>query len=184
MATVTLRLAPRRAHVRIARLVAVAMARRSGVSEETLDEIRLAVGEACGRAVQLHERYGLADLVVLTMVDGDRFEIAVQDQAPAKPEADGAAAGGPGPTAGLDASPDAGAEGDGPAAPAPGRRQPEQDWEEPLDAGLGLTLLNALVDDITIETNVPGHGTTVRMSWPIEAPPPDDPDLLATNMAT
>jgi len=31
---------------------------------------------------------------------------------------------------------------------------------------------------------LPGHGTTVRMSWPTEASPPDDPDLLATNMAT
>jgi len=65
MPTVTLRLTPQRAHVRTARLVAAAMARRSGVAEELLDEIRLAVGEACGRAVQLHERYGISDPVVV-----------------------------------------------------------------------------------------------------------------------
>ena len=38
-------------HVRTARLVAVAVARRAGVDEALLDEIRLAVGEACARAV-------------------------------------------------------------------------------------------------------------------------------------
>ena len=39
------------AHVRTARLVAVAVARRAGVDEDVLDEVRLAVGEACSRAV-------------------------------------------------------------------------------------------------------------------------------------
>jgi anti-sigma regulatory factor (Ser/Thr protein kinase) len=163
MATVTLRLAPQRAHVRTARLVAVAMARRSGVSDEVLDEVRLAVGEACARAVQLHERHGVVDPVVVTMADDDRFEIVVRDQAPLK--------------AAVEDGGDA-----GPAAiPAPW--QASQDWEEPLDAGLGLALLDALVDDISVDHSPPGQGTTVRMSWPIEARPPDDPDLLATNTA-
>ena len=40
------------AHVRTARLVATAVARRSGVAESLLDEVRLAVGEACSRAVE------------------------------------------------------------------------------------------------------------------------------------
>jgi serine/threonine-protein kinase RsbW len=42
--TVTLRLPPNAAHVRTARLIAAAMARRSGVGEDVLDEVRLAVG--------------------------------------------------------------------------------------------------------------------------------------------
>lgn len=163
MATVTLRLSPQRAHVRTARLVAVAMARRSGVSEEILDEIRLAVGEACGRAVQLHERYGVVDPVAVAMTDDDRFEVVVQDQAPLKPADDG---------------------GDVGLATIPTQRQASQDWEEPLDAGLGLALLAALVDDISVDSGPPGQGSTVRMSWPIEARPPDDPDLLASNTAT
>ena len=50
--TVTLRLPPHAAHVRTARLIAAAMARRSGVGEDVLDEVRLAVGEACARAVR------------------------------------------------------------------------------------------------------------------------------------
>ncbi len=40
-------------HVRTARLVAVAVARRVGLDDDRLDEVRLAVGEACGRAVRL-----------------------------------------------------------------------------------------------------------------------------------
>src|SRR6266542_98683 len=83
MATVTLRLTPQRAHVRTARLVAAAMARRSGVPEELLDEVRLAVGEACSRAVQLHERYGVTDPVEVILMDDDRFEVVVRDVAPA-----------------------------------------------------------------------------------------------------
>ena len=54
MATVDVSFTPLPAHVRTARLVALAMARRVGVAEETLDEVRLAVGEACSRAVGVH----------------------------------------------------------------------------------------------------------------------------------
>nr|WP_246314964.1 ATP-binding protein [Kineococcus aurantiacus] len=38
-------------HVRTARLVAVSVARRAGFGEDQLDEIRIAIGEACARAV-------------------------------------------------------------------------------------------------------------------------------------
>ena len=51
MATVELRFSALPAHVRTARLVAAAVARRAGVDEAVLDEVRLAVGEACSRAV-------------------------------------------------------------------------------------------------------------------------------------
>ena len=51
MATVEMTFTPLPAHVRTARLVATAVARRSGVPEALLDEVRLAVGEACSRAV-------------------------------------------------------------------------------------------------------------------------------------
>ena len=45
MATVELRFSALPAHVRTARLVAAAVARRSGVDEAVLDEVRLAVGD-------------------------------------------------------------------------------------------------------------------------------------------
>lgn len=83
MATVRLRASPTPAHVRTARLVATALARRAGVVEPVLDEIRVAVGEACSRAVALHERHGLADPVLVELEDEPRFIVRVTDAAPA-----------------------------------------------------------------------------------------------------
>ena len=57
MATVEVTFTPLPVHVRTARLVATAVARRSGVAESLLDEVRLAVGEACSRAVEAHLRH-------------------------------------------------------------------------------------------------------------------------------
>ena len=51
MPTVALRFSPLAEHVRTARLVAVSVARRAGFGEDQLDEIRIAIGEACARAV-------------------------------------------------------------------------------------------------------------------------------------
>ena len=59
MAAATLSIPPSVEHVRTARLVAVAGARRAGLDEETVDEVRLAVGEAVARAVL---RHGAAEL--------------------------------------------------------------------------------------------------------------------------
>src|SRR5436190_21043473 len=81
MPTVRLSSSPAPAHVRTARLVGVAVARRAGVGEELLEEIRLAIGEACSRAVALHRSGGLADLIDVAMSDGDRFTVHVVDRA-------------------------------------------------------------------------------------------------------
>src|SRR5947209_15006946 len=68
------------AHVRTARLVATAVARRSGVSESLLDEVRLAVGEACSRAVEAHRLHCPAEPVRLALTDQPgRFEVQVTD---------------------------------------------------------------------------------------------------------
>ena len=68
------------AHVRTARLVATAVARRSGVDEALLDEVRLAVGEACSRAVEAHRLHCPAEPVRLALTDmAGRFEVEVTD---------------------------------------------------------------------------------------------------------
>ncbi|MGZ6825576.1 MAG: ATP-binding protein [Mycobacteriales bacterium] len=54
MATVELLLSPLPVHVRTARMVGVAVARRAGLDDDLLDELRLAIGEACSRAVGLN----------------------------------------------------------------------------------------------------------------------------------
>jgi anti-sigma regulatory factor (Ser/Thr protein kinase) len=83
MATVELRFSALPEHVRTARLVAAAVARRSGVDEAVLDEVRLAVGEACSRAVGLHQNGGItAPVKVLLVEEEKQFSIEVGDEAP------------------------------------------------------------------------------------------------------
>jgi serine/threonine-protein kinase RsbW len=78
MATVEVTFTPLPAHVRTARLVATAVARRSGVSESLMDEVRLAVGEACSRAVETHAAECPTELVRVALSDqAGRFEIEV-----------------------------------------------------------------------------------------------------------
>ena len=64
--TVALRFQAAPEHVRTARLVAVAVARRAGMDEVRLDEIRLAVGEVCARAVRRSLQSGKPGDVVVT----------------------------------------------------------------------------------------------------------------------
>jgi serine/threonine-protein kinase RsbW len=80
MATVDVSFTPLPAHVRTARLVATAVARRSGVPDSLLDEVRLAVGEACSRAVEAHQLHCPSVPVRIQLTrDDDRFEVTVTD---------------------------------------------------------------------------------------------------------
>ena len=81
MATVRLEFSPEPAHVRTVRLVGVAVARRAGVADDQLDEVRLAIGEACARAVARHQRLGIRDAVEVAFTDGDRYLVKVIDRA-------------------------------------------------------------------------------------------------------
>ncbi|HET6214981.1 MAG TPA: ATP-binding protein [Micromonosporaceae bacterium] len=141
MATVRLSFSPAPAHVRTARLVGVAVARRAGVAEELLDEVRLAIGEACSRAVALHQRYGLTDLVTVEMTDDPGYMVQVTDRAPAI-EAVRAL---PDTTAGV---------------------VPDGLSEEAVTAGMALALLTGLVDELRVRPAPEGPGTEVQMIWP------------------
>jgi anti-sigma regulatory factor (Ser/Thr protein kinase) len=137
-ATVELRFTALPAHVRTARLVAAAVARRSGVDEAALDEVRLAVGEACSRAVELHRRFCPVEPVLVTLSEhDDAFHVAVADRAPA-PTDEGDALAALTSAADLD--------------------------HDVLPAGVGLAVIGGLVDDVEVRTTP--DGTTVRMSWP------------------
>jgi serine/threonine-protein kinase RsbW len=188
MATVEMSFTPLPVHVRTARLVATAVARRSGVQEALLDEVRLAVGEACSRAVEAHRAHCPAEPVriELTGTDG-RFEVVVIDAADRDDEYEDGAAGpgsgnglsGPGnglpggglprdslagealPADGLpaDGVPAGGLAGGGP--PAEGR---PDDPEALLPQGLGLAVIAGLADDVKIIRTA--AGLSIRMSWP------------------
>ncbi len=161
MATVEMSFTPLPAHVRTARLVATAVARRSGVDEALLDEVRLAVGEACSRAVEAHQEHCPAEpvRVALTGTDG-RFEVVVTDTA--VPDA-GAATAGPGEEKG-------GAEAAGGERPAAGGEQSAaaaKTGRQAVPAELGLAVIEGLADDVKIARTK--AGLSIRMSWPSAA---------------
>jgi serine/threonine-protein kinase RsbW len=146
MATVEVTFTPLPAHVRTARLVATAVARRSGVDEALLDEVRLAVGEACSRAVEAHRRHCPAEPVRIEMTDqGERFVVVVSDHAPTAP---GAPAGANGRRAVQGRSVEVAHEEDG----------------EGIPAGFGLAVISGLADDVRVSST--SAGVSVRMSWP------------------
>jgi hypothetical protein len=163
MATVEMTFTPLPAHVRTARLVATAVARRSGVAEALLDEVRLAVGEACSRAVEVHQEYCPAEPVRVALTgSGERFEVVVtntagrgdgpegQDWPPYSPA--GVAAAAP-------------AAGDGGAASAPGpTAAPVTHLPPSMPAELGLAVIAGLADDVQVSRTE--SGLSIRMSWP------------------
>lgn len=80
MALVELLLPALPAHVRTARLVVVAAARRAGLEDELVDEVRLAVGEACARAVELEaEEPGAARVMIAVDEGPEGLSISVSD---------------------------------------------------------------------------------------------------------
>jgi serine/threonine-protein kinase RsbW len=189
MATVEVAFTPLPAHVRTARLVATAVARRSGVDEELLDEVRLAVGEACSRAVEAHRRHCPAEPIRIEMTDlGERFEVIVRDSVPAEPGGSTSANGagvtsaqsnGGGPTsapagagqpssgeAGLDAA-STGSSGASGGQAGPGGAADPASTAGPINTEItpfGLAVISGLADDVRISST--GSGVSVRMTWP------------------
>lgn len=96
MPAATLAIPPDTEHVRTARLVAVAAARRAGLAEEAIDDVRLAVGEVVAGLVRRRAAAGSRDDVELVLRDDGRtFSVEVADDvlgdpagAPPAPESD------------------------------------------------------------------------------------------------
>jgi hypothetical protein len=150
MATVEVTFTPLPVHVRTARLVATAVARRSGVAESLLDEVRLAVGEACSRAVEAHLRHCPGQPIRVALTDNDgQFEVVVTD---AVPDAEHGMPVGTVAANGSDAVPSAVPAGFG-------------DGEVPLRLpdGVELAVIAGLADDVRVAPA--GSGTSVTMSW-------------------
>ncbi|WP_156725606.1 ATP-binding protein [Streptomyces apocyni] len=139
MATVELRFSALPEHVRTARLVAAAVARRAGVDEAVLDEVRLAVGEACTRAVGLHQSHGVQAPVRVVLVEEEKqFSIEVGDEAPH-------------------------GKGTGGAVGQPSLALADEAEPEGEDA-MGLAVISGLVDDM--EVTADETGGLIKMSWP------------------
>lgn len=137
MGTVTIQLPPAPAYVRTARLVVAAMARRAGVEDVLMDEIRLAVGEACARAVHVQVLEGITTPITIEMSDDAGFAVTITDRATAV------------------------------AVSSPGRGGFPDRWgvREPAPI-VGLAILTAVVDDVQVTAATP-HGTRVHVRWPV-----------------
>lgn len=142
MPTVELSFSALPTHVRTARLVAVAVARRTGVDESVLDEMRLAVGEACSRAVELHRRHCPVEPVAVSLSDGGgSFVITVTDQVPVAPSSADEV---------LEAFAD------------------DVELEhDALPSEVGLAVIAGLVEDLVVEPTA--TGAALRMTWPTPA---------------
>jgi serine/threonine-protein kinase RsbW len=163
VATVELQFGALPLHVRTARLVAAAIARRVGVEASLIDEIKLAVGEACSRAVDVHREHAPAELVDVLFDDADDvFTITVLDAGPALEQVAAESAGGR-PSVGelLDT------EMLGTGMLDESASEPQEDASASLPAGLGLALIEGLVDDVSIRPRTDSPGTRVSMSWPM-----------------
>ncbi|MEU2232457.1 ATP-binding protein [Streptomyces vietnamensis] len=147
MATVELRFSAQPEHVRTARLVAAAVARRAGVGEAVLDEVRLAVGEACSRAVGLHRSNDVTTPIRVVLTEEEKtFSIEVGDEVPGAGVAAADAVGVP-----------------GARAAAPAEDFDDADGEDEM----GLAVIRGLVDDV--EVSAGEDGGTIRMTWPVNS---------------
>lgn len=180
MARVQLTISALPAHVRTARLMATAVARRAGIAESILDEVRLAVGEACSRAVEAHRTHCPDQSIRLELIDSaesrppeadqtngaasndgqvaQRFEVVVSDQAPVE---------GPSSTVPPHISEGASIYMDEQTPPG---------GVSGLSPEVGLAVIAGLADDVSIEPNE--HGTVVRMSWPLGNTDAEDTELV------
>lgn len=145
MALVELLLPPSPEHVRTARLVVAAAARRAGLADELVDELRLALGEACGRAVLLHARHAPDVRVEVTVRDDPAgLTVAVRDRGPAA--------------------------GPIPVDAASGLLD---DADDDLlgDPDVALAVVRGLVDDVSVDPDPQGTTVTMRWSLPVRLSP-------------
>lgn len=106
---------------------------RRELADDRIDDLKLAVSEACTNAIDAHSESDTDDRVVVTWADGDdRLEVAVEDRGP-----------------GFDLS----------SLP---QHPPVTDPERlNFERGLGIPLIRSLVDEVDFKTSE--SGTTVTL---------------------
>ena len=138
MALVELLLPPVPAHVRTARMVVVAAARRAGLDDDCVADLRLALGEACSRAVGLHLLHAPdRPVAVAVRDDATGLSVTVTDEGPRPAGAGGDAAG-----------------------------MLEDDGDDAVaNPDVALAVMAALVDDLEVSSGA--TGTVITMRWPL-----------------
>ena len=134
MGEIRLDIPPRMDFLAVVRLVVAAAAElEPALPESRLDDLRLAVTEACSNAIKAHRPEATDEPIVVTcQVDDDRFQVDIRDRGP-----------------GFD--PDA-------LAALADPTDPKRLHHE---SGLGVTLIRVLTDDVTFRPT--DGGTVVSM---------------------
>ena len=143
MAEIRLEIPPRLDYLAVVRLVVASAATLDPpLPESRLDDLRLAVTEACSNAIKAHRPEAADDPVVVSChLDADRFQVDIRDRGP-----------------GFD--PDA-------LAALPEASDPSRLHHE---SGLGIPLIRVLTDEVTFRPA--GDGTIVSMTLKRPAAPP------------
>ncbi len=143
MAEIQLEIPPRLDYLAVVRLVvATAASLDPPLPDSRLDDLRLAVTEACSNAIKAH-RPEVADepVIVTCRLEDDRFQVDIHDRGPGfDPDS-------------LDELPD---------ATDPQRLQHE--------SGLGIPLIRVLTDDVTFEPTPDGTIVTMTLKRPSASP--------------
>lgn len=141
MAEVELSFAARPAHVRTARQIAVALARRADLAESAMDSVRLAVSEACGLVVALQLAANPDDPITVVFEDESGLSIDVRGTSALKE-----------------------AEGDAAIAVLSEAVVPVADE---LPAGASLAVVAELAPRLDVTTSA--DGISLSLGWPAEA---------------
>ncbi len=83
MPSVGLEIPPRTAYVGVVRLVVSSLARAAGLDESSVDDLKIAVSEACANAVISNDEVGSTEPVsVEWLEDDDRVRVNISDNGP------------------------------------------------------------------------------------------------------
>jgi serine/threonine-protein kinase RsbW len=140
-ATVSLTIPAKTEYLVVARLALAGIARAIPMDESALADLKLAVTEACGNAVRHGDHAPRSVVRIGYALDGDAIEITVED------------------------------EGHGPTPVVPdGMPRPDALADDLPEGGLGLALIDALVDEVEIRSRDGVPGTLVRMRKSVSGP--------------
>jgi serine/threonine-protein kinase RsbW len=141
-ATVRLSFPAKADYLLLARLALGGVVRDTSIGPELLADLKLAVTEACGNAVRHAYGDGDGSVDVHFVVRDDRLDMVVEDQ------------------------------GSGIALPLLEQfllAEPRVETE-PMEGGMGLSIIRAIVDELDVRSGGDGRGTVVHMTKYLSEP--------------
>ena len=130
---VSLRFPAKAEYLLLARLTLSGLARELPIEEELLADLKLAVTEACGNVVRHAYPGDEGDVSLVVTIGDSRLLLTVEDY------------------------------GAGIQAPDSLEDEPGGELSGPLEGGMGMPIIRAIVDELAVEEGSDGRGTVVRM---------------------